>query len=69
MTFGILEYQIGTKFKAHKHLLVLWAHLFLENLGSGQFAKKLEGTQHVIANCLLMVHGIISCLRNLFEVI
>ena len=69
MTFGILECRIGTKFKERKHLLVLRAHLFLENLGTGQLAKKLEGTQHVIANCLLLVHGITNCSRNLYKVI
>ena len=32
------------QFRAHKHIPQLWVQLFQENLGTGQIAKKLEGT-------------------------
>ena len=43
MTFGILKYLIGTKFRAHKRLFKALGTIVEKNLGTHQLAIKLEG--------------------------
>ena len=54
MTFGILEYWTGTKFRAHKRFFRTLAQLFKENMDTSRLAIKLKGTQ-VMPICTLSV--------------